>query len=443
MVDLQEEFLPDFHRTVRRLTGTAVRAVDAEGRFEFRSRWYADRVARVSRWTLVLLAVCLLLTVVFSIFFNAIEQGRLAIMSGDSPAALMTPKALASCFFLLRKRFCRSWSSSRSTSGRSVLAALVRGLRWPQLVRPLALTLTAFAFRPVYLLTGLVAAAIFSRGWSGLVYYAAPILDPSNLSILLFGVFLGRAAWRADREFRRLLPGAARKASPHRALVGGLTMAVSVTYAAVLACFFIYAGYADASRFRLPTAVNRNAAAAQLQLQAGSRLIVSDPNEGRGPPPQGDRALGGVGSRGPVRARLPDRPRGHSRQPRGYIDSSGPHQGRNGGTQGSFRAIRSAGGQPATPDEASSRQRAPRLHARRRIGPAGGARLCPPQGARCRGRGGRLPPGTGVRPGVAERAVAPPALRALRDKNAAAAHNGLAWLFAVAPARARNGFARV
>ena len=60
VVDLQEEFLPDFRRTVRRLTGTAVRAVDAEGRFEFRSRWYADRVARVSGVALALLLVSLL-----------------------------------------------------------------------------------------------------------------------------------------------------------------------------------------------------------------------------------------------------------------------------------------------------------------------------------------------------------------------------------------------
>ena len=66
VVDLQEEFLPDFRRTVRRLTGTAVRAVDAESRFEFRSRWYADQVARVSTWALVLLLVSLPLTVLGS-----------------------------------------------------------------------------------------------------------------------------------------------------------------------------------------------------------------------------------------------------------------------------------------------------------------------------------------------------------------------------------------
>jgi hypothetical protein len=66
VVDVQEERLTDFHRTVRRLTGTAVRAVDPEGRFEFRSRWFANRIAQVCSWTVSLLLVYLL--------FSFIEQ---------------------------------------------------------------------------------------------------------------------------------------------------------------------------------------------------------------------------------------------------------------------------------------------------------------------------------------------------------------------------------
>ena len=68
VVDLQEEFLPDFRRSVRRLTGTAVRAVDAEGRFEFRSRWYANRVAWISKWCSVLLSINLPLTALSFVF---------------------------------------------------------------------------------------------------------------------------------------------------------------------------------------------------------------------------------------------------------------------------------------------------------------------------------------------------------------------------------------
>src|SRR5262245_21275984 len=77
------------------------------------------------------------------------------------------------------------------------LAALARGLRWPQFVRPLALTLVAFALRPAFLLTGLVAGALLSGGWSGLIYNSLFLLDPVNLAMLVFGLFLGRSAWGA------------------------------------------------------------------------------------------------------------------------------------------------------------------------------------------------------------------------------------------------------
>ena len=107
VVDLQEEFLPDFRRTVRRLTGTAVRAVDAEGRFEFRSRWYAERVAQVSGWALVLLLISLPLMILSSIIMVALEQGRLGVMTADAQVAPPTPQAFASNLLRLVSR-CRS-----------------------------------------------------------------------------------------------------------------------------------------------------------------------------------------------------------------------------------------------------------------------------------------------------------------------------------------------
>src|SRR5262249_25439673 len=134
------------------------------------------------------------------------------------------------------------------------LATLARGLRWPQLVRPLALTLIVFALRPVYLLTGLVAGALLSGGWPGLFYTSVFLLGTVNI-MMVFGLFLGRAAWRADREFRRLVPAAARRAPPHRSLAGGSALVAAVTYAALLAGFVSWAGYLNAAQVRLPTAI--------------------------------------------------------------------------------------------------------------------------------------------------------------------------------------------
>jgi tetratricopeptide (TPR) repeat protein len=102
-------------------------------------------------------------------------------------------------------------------------------------------------------------------------------LDPGNLLIMVFYLFLARTAWRAYREFRLLVPDAGRKAPLRRSLGGHLAMAASVAYTAILACFIVWAGYVNAVQFRLPTAVNRKAAAAMAQFEAGTALIKSDP----------------------------------------------------------------------------------------------------------------------------------------------------------------------
>src|SRR5262249_32629057 len=54
IVDVQEERLPQFDRTLQRQAGTAVRAVDRQGRMEFASRWYADQVKAIATWMIVM-----------------------------------------------------------------------------------------------------------------------------------------------------------------------------------------------------------------------------------------------------------------------------------------------------------------------------------------------------------------------------------------------------
>jgi hypothetical protein len=241
VVDRQEEFLPDFRRTVRRLTGTAVRAIDAEGRFEFRSRWYADRVARISTWAIIMLLVILPLMVLGSVF------GAAMVRSTDTPASDLPQLVLASVLGV----FIFAWPVG--------LAVLVRVLRWPQLVRPLALTLIAFALRPIYVQIGGVAGALFAGGFLGLAFYTFLQFDPLNLMfylfhlmILVFSLFLARSAWRADRVFRSLVPDAGRKAPLRRSVGGCLALAASVAYAALFACVTIWVGYLSATLLRLP-----------------------------------------------------------------------------------------------------------------------------------------------------------------------------------------------
>ena len=254
VVNLREEFLPDFSVTVLRLTGMAVRAVDAEGRFEFRSRWYADRASRINILAIGLMLIDIALQVMnrhhsaridanFESIIAGATVGPLAskVVASESQEAILTISVIAAIHI---------WPIG--------LAILARGLRWPQLVRPLALALVAFALQPVYTLTGLVAAALLSRAWPGLIYHSLLYLDPLNLALLMFGLFLGQAAWRADREFRRILPDTKRKVPIRRSLGGYLAMATSVAYTTILACFIMCGGFLNAIQVRLPTAANLN-----------------------------------------------------------------------------------------------------------------------------------------------------------------------------------------
>src|SRR5439155_26402648 len=72
VVDVQEERLPEFRRTVWRTSGMAIRAVDSAGRMELRSRWFATQVSRLSFWMLILIGVSFLGTLLGGLLLSAL-----------------------------------------------------------------------------------------------------------------------------------------------------------------------------------------------------------------------------------------------------------------------------------------------------------------------------------------------------------------------------------
>jgi tetratricopeptide (TPR) repeat protein len=272
-----------------------------------------------------------------------------------------------------------------------------------------------------------------------LIYHSFWLLDPVNLSVLVFGLLLGRTAWRADREFRRLVPAVARKAPPHRALGGGLTLAASVTYAALFACSFIWGGHLNASQFRLPTAVNRKAAAAMAQFQAGAALLRSDPARAeshfRTALPLWEDLVRGVPSELDYRINL--------EATRTDLALTALAQGRL--AEGREQLTRCASQWEAlasVPLPASKRALVNQNHdlVRTSLAPIEFA-LAMGQGAALRKAGDDAGAEAAYRRALQVRLASPggsslaPALRAHRDKNEAAACNGLARLFAGAPGR--------
>jgi hypothetical protein len=199
VVDVQEERLPGFWRTVRRASGTAIRAVDQDGRLEVRSRWFAEEASRVGSWMLVLVGVSAVVTVLSSLFLTVIG----VLGAGASPLLPDAPLAPG-------ETFVDRLATTAAVVGLIhawpfAVALLARLTLWPQLLRPAALAVLALVARSLALFLGLVATSVWTGRWEALPHLLL-FLDPSNLAILVFGWFVYRRAVSAYADYRALVP---------------------------------------------------------------------------------------------------------------------------------------------------------------------------------------------------------------------------------------------
>jgi len=234
VLDIREEDLPGFDATVRRVSGTAIKAVDTSGRIELRSFWYAGQTASLS-WRLMAVALlplgCL----------TALYQTGATI-----PDAWIVPLVLGSCWPLMA-------------------AVLLRASLWPQLVRPAVVAAVsaglgvALLSLPVCidLVTGSPVAGAwavqfprrllrFRRFWKwGLLPLAAAII-----ALIGFAVLIGERAWRVHREYRHATNTATRRTPLLRRLAEWLAMAASVATAVLAAVVVAVAIMAACQRAR-------------------------------------------------------------------------------------------------------------------------------------------------------------------------------------------------
>ena len=72
------------------------------------------------------------------------------------------------------------------------LTMLVCVLRWPQLVRPLAVTIVASSLRPLYVLAGWYLGAVWTGRWSdAALRFPWALVDPISVTLPLLSLFLG------------------------------------------------------------------------------------------------------------------------------------------------------------------------------------------------------------------------------------------------------------
>jgi hypothetical protein len=231
VVDLNAERLPGFIRTEHRSSGTAVRAVDHEGRLELKSRWFDNQITRIRIPMLIM-----------AFFFGGIAQ----YITGSSP----TGEASAHRLNL------KGAGDGVSLFAWLVIVGLTLGmsiLRWPQFVRPTAFCFLVKAVQNGLAIVGSLAGIVFmilalpTVGSASAADSAAAalsaILIPAtilnivvSLSFLLFYLYLGRLAWRVDQEFRRLAAESIQSATIPRSRrwVGALAWVMAIGFAAGL-----------------------------------------------------------------------------------------------------------------------------------------------------------------------------------------------------------------
>ena len=203
VVDLNAERLSGFVRTEHRACGTAVRAVDEEGRLELKSRWFDTQLRRIS-FPMVIMAV---------LFGRTTEYIRASVNSGVSRAPSDA---------LLENQL----GTAASLAFWIVIAGLTLTMfirRWPQLVRPVSICFLAKAIQEGLAVLGRIVTIVSlasSLVMETTVSFDDQILSPVvastimvsstalstlwSLSFLFFFLYLGRRAWRIDQEFRTM-----------------------------------------------------------------------------------------------------------------------------------------------------------------------------------------------------------------------------------------------
>jgi prepilin-type processing-associated H-X9-DG protein len=208
IVDLQEERLPGAYKTEYRASGTAVRAVDREGRLELKARWF-DVQAKNLRLGLITLA---------SLGFI----GNLIVVSGLL-ATVQNPLLVP----------ISAWLSLAGTTWLFVLTVGFGVLRWPQLARSVAFCFLGTAVRwiisPLASAIGALSSGslMVGAGGVGLAIFSALF----SFSVFSFYFYVGRRALAIDRDYRQIVADDEAEVDPTRRFVGRGALVLSVVYA--------------------------------------------------------------------------------------------------------------------------------------------------------------------------------------------------------------------
>jgi tetratricopeptide (TPR) repeat protein len=239
VANVREERLPEPGQAAYRISGTAIRAAEPDGRRELRARWCATRVAQLSLSMLVLVGVSFVLTLLVSCSLLWLSRTGHGFPPGATGpiGALLVDMAIVIAVI-------HAWPFA--------LAAVTRWLRWPELLRPAGLAVLLLGAKPLADWLGAAAAGTTPGSWTSNDFILRRVGDLINLSVLAFCWFLCLAAWRAHRQFRTLVPDASRLLPPARRRAEGGMAAVTVAFGALACGLLGWSQYTAANAFALP-----------------------------------------------------------------------------------------------------------------------------------------------------------------------------------------------
>jgi tetratricopeptide (TPR) repeat protein len=198
----------------RRVSGMAIRLDDAGDRKRLRLRWFSEQVCALVNRMLLLLVIQMALLLLAAVFCTG--AASLMAPTGDTPlqAFVLTGVGMAILF---------AWPL--------VVLALLRILRWPQLVRTAGLAVLAATTGRMlalwlahFLAAGSAGATLArSRLWV--------LVDPVDWAFLIAGVVLWVRACRLARDACHVLPQEVRAPSTGRLALARGFLAVTGLYA--------------------------------------------------------------------------------------------------------------------------------------------------------------------------------------------------------------------
>jgi eukaryotic-like serine/threonine-protein kinase len=229
IVDVRQDRLAATSLIEYHASGTAVRAVDREGRLELKARWF-DSQARSLRGGLLALTM----------------MGMAGFHMGTSPRFTVNFQTVKYPIFPYSELF--------TAAGGFLVFVLVVAfcwLRWPQLARPLAICLLGSAISWVAsFIASMIGAFATGSAWIG----SGLILLTIVTAVLCFSVFsfynyLRRRTLAIDRAYRQIIAEDSAPIATSRRLVGGLALGFSVAYAALIITASSWSSFQNVSHF--------------------------------------------------------------------------------------------------------------------------------------------------------------------------------------------------